>query len=71
MAGTLELLAKGRIPASFWDWGYGRLFSFRKNEDEVDPEPAADGELPLLAPSPSCPLSRPALLPCGRFCVSR
>ena len=31
--GALELLAKGRLPAGFWDWQYGAGFRWGKGED--------------------------------------
>eukprot|EP00884_Botryococcus_braunii_P003659 jgi/Botrbrau1/13294/Bobra.27_2s0014.1 len=36
--GTVELLRKGQIPASFWDWAYATFFSYRKDADEAAEE---------------------------------
>jgi 2',5'-phosphodiesterase len=46
LAGAVELLASGRLPASHWDWRWGAAFKWGKDEEggEADGAPAAGDE---------------------------
>jgi hypothetical protein len=50
--GTLELLGKGHIPASFWDWAYASLFTFGRDTEDEDAEAVGTASFPASSPPP-------------------